>query len=327
MYKTKLNMKDTQIGIKFIKDNFEEELAKKLNLIRVSAPMLVTSSSKLNDSLTGKEKPVSFHAKDIDSNIEIVHSLAKWKRDALSRYNLESHLGIYTDMNAIRKDEHIDNIHSIYVDQWDFEIRINKEDRNLDYLFSKVKTIYSVILSVEKKVHKLFPSLTENLSKEISFISSSELFSLYPKLSKEEREKEITKKYGSVFLYQIGWDLDNKKPHEYRAPDYDDWNYNGDIIVYDKITGGVIELSSMGIRVDKTSLIKQLEKRNKLDMLESDYAKNIINNKLPLTYGGGIGQSRLCMLYLEKMHIGEVQASIWNSKEIEKAKKEGYTLL
>ena len=327
MYKSKLDLKDTQIGIKYIKDNFENMLAKKLNLIRVSAPMLVTSNSKLNDYLTGKEKPITFSAKDIDSKIEIVHSLAKWKRDALSRYDLGSYCGIYTDMNAIRKDEKLDNIHSIYVDQWDFEIKITKEDRNLDYLFNKVKDIYSVILSIEKKIHSLYPALTNTLNKNITFISTSQLLSMYPKLSKEEREKEIVKKYGSVFLYQIGWDLENNLPHEYRAPDYDDWNYNGDIIVYDKINDSGIELSSMGIRVDSNSLVKQLEKRNRTDLLTSSYSKDIIENKLPLTYGGGIGQSRLCMLLLEKKHIGEVQASIWSDKEIEKAKKEGYILL
>lgn len=327
MYKSKLDLKQTQIGIKYIKDNFEKELAKALNLIRVSAPMFVTTCSKLNDPLTGKEKPVVFNASEIDSQIEIVHSLAKWKRDALSRYNLESHLGIYTDMNAIRKDEHLDNIHSLYVDQWDFEIKILKEDRNLNFLFDKVKTIYKIILDVEKKVHHLFPVLDQKLAKNISFISSKELFDMYPSLSKEERENAITKKLGSVFIYQIGWDLANNLPHEIRSPDYDDWNYNGDILVYDKIISGAIELSSMGIRVDGSSLIKQLEKRNRLEEKNSKYAQDIINNKLPLTYGGGIGQSRLCMLYLEKKHIGEVQASLWSKKETEKAKKEGYILL
>ena len=327
MYKSILNMEDTQVGIKIIKDNFEKELAKSLNLIRVSAPLFVTSSSNLNDSLTGKEKPVSFKVKGIDDTLEIVHSLAKWKREAIYRYNILSHQGIYTDMNAIRKNEELDNIHSLYVDQWDFEIKISREDRNLNYLFNKVKTIYKVILKVEDLVHKKYPVLKNNLNKDIKFISTSELYSLYPTLDKKEREAKITKKYGSIFLYQIGWDLVDNKPHEYRAPDYDDWNLNGDLIVYDKIIDGPIELSSMGIRVDKESIISQLKKRNKEELLVSDYTKKIINNVLPLTYGGGIGQSRLCMLFLEKMHIGEVQASIWTEKEKEKAKKGGYILL
>ena len=327
MYKSKLNMKDTQIGIKFIKDNFEKELSKSLNLIRVSAPLFVTSKSNLNDSLTGKEKPVSFKVKDIDDSLEIVHSLAKWKRDAIYRYNIESHKGIYADMNAIRKNEVLDNIHSLYVDQWDFEIRIQKEDRNLDYLFSKVKDIYKVILKVEDKIHKLYPCLNNSLSKDIKFISTKELYSLFPKEDKKEREAKIVKKYGSVFLYQIGWDLDDNKPHEYRAPDYDDWNLNGDLIVYDKIIDGPMELSSMGIRVDSESIVSQLKKRKQEELLNSDFAKEIINNVLPLTYGGGIGQSRLCMLFLEKKHIGEVQASIWTNQEKEKAEKEGFILL
>ena len=320
MSKSNLSLKDTIIAIKYIKDQFENTLSKKLNLLRVSAPLFVTRSSGLNDSLTGKEEPVSFHIKGIDDNIEIVHSLAKWKRYALAKYNIDTNQGIYADMNAIRKDEEIDNIHSVYVDQWDYEIIIKKEERNLKTLFSYVRKIYSIILSVEKKINNKYSCLSNKLPKKIFFISSLKLERMYPHLSPKERENEICKEYGAVFIYKIGWNLKNKKPHDLRAPDYDDWNLNGDILVYDKIINSALELSSMGIRVDEESIIKQLKFLNKEEQISNDYVQSVINKKLPYTIGGGIGQSRLCMFYLEKKHIGEVQASIWkeDKNELEK---------
>lgn len=327
MYKSILDLKDTEIGIKYIKDNFENKLASVLNLIRVSAPLFVLSNSGLNDQLSGKEEPVKFKINNIEDNIEIVHSLAKWKRDALFKYKISSHDGIYADMNAIRKDEHMDNIHSIYVDQWDYEIVIDKKERNLKTLFSFVRKIYKVILFVEKKIHLIYPQLKNKLSDKITFISTKQLEKLYPNLSRKEREKQICKEKGSVFLYQIGWPLKDKLPHDLRAPDYDDWKLNGDIIVYNKVLDDAFELSSMGIRVDEDSIVKQAKSLNRDDYLENSFAKKIINKELPYTIGGGIGQSRLCMLYLEKKHIGEVQASIWSEEEKSKANKEGIVLL
>ena len=327
MYKNKLNLIDTEIAIKFVKDNFERELANKLNLIRVSAPLFVLKKSGLNDNLNGVERPVSFSSDQIDGDIEIVHSLAKWKREALQRYAISSHNGIYTDMNAIRKDEYLDSIHSMYVDQWDYEIVIQKEERNLEFLFKVVRDIYDVMKKVESLVNKEFPVLNKKLPESIYFISTSELENKYPSLSRKEREHEITKEYKAVFLYQIGWDLLDGQPHDGRAPDYDDWSLNGDIILYNEVLDIPFEISSMGIRVDEESIIKQIKKRNKYEMLESPFTKAVVNKELPYTLGGGIGQSRLCMFYLEKAHIGEVQASLWSEEEKEKAKENNIMLL
>lgn len=326
-YTNKLGLKDTEIAIKFIKDNFENELAKKLDLMRVSAPLFVYTDSGLNDNLNGVEVPVSFVPKHFNKSVEIVHSLAKWKRQALHRYDIPLHKGIYADMNAIRKDEDVDPLHSIYVDQWDYELVISKEERNEATLFYIVKQIYSVMRDIEKKVNAEYPVLEDKLPEEIFFISTSELEALYPTLSRKERENEIARIHKAVFLYKIGWNLKDGKPHDGRAPDYDDWNLNGDIIVYNKVLDIAFELSSMGIRVDEDSIIKQIKERKQEKLLDSPFTKDIVSKKLPYSLGGGIGQSRLCMFYLEKAHIGEVQASIWSDEEMQKAKENGIVLL
>ncbi len=315
MYKSKLNLLETEIAIKYVKDTFENQLANKLKLIRVSAPLFVYKETGLNDDLSGKEVPISFMVND--QQVEIVHSLAKWKRNALLRYGFKMHEGLYTDMNAIRKDEVLDNVHSLYVDQWDWEKIIAKDERNFDTLKNIVKDIYSVLLQVEKKVNQKYPAFEKKLPKDITFISTAELLNLYPNLTSKQREKEICKKYKAIFLYQIGWPLQNGSAHDLRAADYDDWNLNGDILVYDKVIDDALELSSMGIRVDKESLIKQLNFKKEGHKLTSPYSNDILEEKLPYTVGGGIGQSRVCMFYLEKKHIGEVQCSIWDDKEKE----------
>ena len=322
--KNKIDLLQTQIAIKYLKDNFESLLAKKLNLVRVSAPLFVDEASGLNDHLSGVEETVSFQLGD--KKIEIVQSLAKWKRYALGEYHFPLDTGLYTDMNAIRKDEHLDKLHSIYVDQWDWEKIIKEEDRTLKYLFKTVSQIYSVIYKVAMMSEKKW-GFSYNLPKSITKISTKKLEKLYPHLSPKEREEEIVKQYGAVFIYQIGWPLKNKQPHDQRAADYDDWNLNGDIILYDSAIEGAIELSSMGIRVNKESLVKQLEYKGEQDKLDNPYCKAIIKDKLPLTIGGGIGQSRLCMYYLQKKHIAEVQSSYWPDEMKEEMKKEGLEIL
>ena len=319
-----MDLFETQIAIKYLKDTFEKRLAKILNLIRVSAPLFVEKKSGLNDELNGVEETVSF---EVDGKrIEIVQSLAKWKRFALAKYNFPQNIGIYTDMNAIRKDEELDELHSIYVDQWDWERIIKPTQRNKRYLFSVVKKIYSVIYSLALLSEKKW-GFSYNLPKDIVFISTSELIDRYPNKTPKEREHLILKEFRAVFLYQIGWPLKDGKPHDGRASDYDDWNLNGDIIIYDDAINGPIELSSMGVRVDSKSLIEQLKYKNELDKINNSYCQGIINNKLPLTIGGGIGQSRLCMYYLQKQHIGEVQASYWPKEMKEELKKKGIKLL
>jgi len=326
-YKSKLDLMDTQIAIKFVKDTFQVKLAKKLKLTRVTAPLFVLKSTGLNDNLNGTEKPVSFTKNEFDSEVEIVQSLAKWKRMALAKYNFKVNTGLYTDMNAIRKDEELDFIHSLYVDQWDWEAVISKEQRNLTTLKKYVKNIYKAIYYLSSKVNKKYPSLTNKLPKEIFFISTSELEDLYPNMTRKEREDEITRIHKAVFLYQIGNKLKDGKPHDGRAADYDDWSLNGDILVYYELYDMALELSSMGIRVDANSLVKQLQAKGEEYKLENDYCKDILNEKLPYTIGGGIGQSRLCMYMLNKAHIGEVQVSLWDKKEIEKLKKNNIELL
>ena len=327
MYKSVLNLYDTQVAIKLIKDNFENKLAKKLNLTRVSAPLFVMADSGLNDYLNGYERPVSFDALGFNGNVEIVQSLAKWKRCALANYNFSVSSGLYTDMNAIRRDEELDNIHSMYVDQWDWEKIIRKEDRKLSYLKSIVRKIYSVILSIAKDVNKNYPVLTYDLPKEIFFITTKDLEKMYPNLSSKERENAITKEHKAVFLMQIGIPLSNKLPHDGRAADYDDWRLNGDLLLWHEPLNIALEVSSMGIRVDDISLVKQLKAKNELFKLENDYCKSLLNKELPYTIGGGIGQSRLCMYFLKKAHIGEVQASLWPNEVILKMKEEGISLL
>ena len=319
-----MNLLETQIAIKYLKDTFEKMLAKKLHLVRVSAPLFVEKKSGLNDELNGVEETVSFFVNK--EKVEIVQSLAKWKRYALGEYKFPEDVGIYTDMNAIRKDEQLDNLHSIYVDQWDWEKVVKPNQRNKKHLFSIVKKIYSVIYALSLKSEKMW-GFSYQLPKNIFFISSFELEEKYPNKTSKEREYLICKEHRAVFLYQIGWPLNNGLPHDGRAADYDDWKLNGDIILFDDAIDAPIELSSMGIRVDAKSLVKQLKYKNELEKLENPYCQGIINNQLPLTIGGGIGQSRLCMYYLQKRHIGEVQSSYWPKEMREKLEKEGIELL
>lgn len=315
-YQSKLDIVETEVAIKYIKDNFEKELSETLNLMRVSAPLFVLPKSGLNDYLNGYERTVKFDVKTLNQEVEIVQSLAKWKRKALKRYHLCPHKGIYTDMNAIRRDEDLDAIHSIYVDQWDWEKVVTTDERTLTYLFTCVKQIYQVIKKVNNQVKTKFSKLAVELPDDITFVSSEELLTRYPTLSSKERENEITKLYKAVFIYQIGWPLSNGESHDGRAADYDDWNLNGDILVWNEVIESAFELSSMGIRVDKNSLKEQLEFKKENYKLDNEYCQDIINDNLPLTIGGGIGQSRLCMFMLEKAHIGEVQVSLWSDDDL-----------
>ena len=319
-----LSLIETQIAIKFLKDKFEELLAKKLNLVRVSAPLFVEKSTGLNDNLNGVEETVSFSLGE--KTIEIVQSLAKWKRKALKDYGFSMYTGLYTDMNAIRKDEQMDSLHSIYVDQWDWEKIIDNSDRKLSYLFKVVNSIYSVIYKVASISEKKW-GFTYNLPKKIFKISTKKLEKMYPNKTPKEREYLITKEYRAVFIYQIGWPLKNKLPHDGRAADYDDWKLNGDIILFDDAIDSPIELSSMGIRVNKETLLAQLKAKNELDKVNNPYCQSIINDELPLTIGGGIGQSRLCMYYLQKKHIAQVQSSYWTDEIIKELEKQGIKIL
>ncbi len=329
-YATSLDIMQTEIAIKEIKDFFERGLADALNLTRISAPLFVVKSTGLNDDLNGIERPVQFDMKDAPGdNIEIIHSLAKWKRMALKRYGVKEGYGIYTDMNAIRRDEDLDNTHSIYVDQWDWERVITKEDRarGLEFLKEIVTKIYKVFLATEAFLNMKYHELKIVLPNDIYFLTSQELEDMYPNLTPKERENEITKKHKAVFLMKIGKVLNGGEKHDGRAPDYDDWELNGDILVWNDVLKSAFELSSMGIRVDKDSLRKQLEIAGNKERENYDFHKMLLNDELPLTIGGGIGQSRMCMFLLQKAHIGEVQASIW-TKEIEtKCKENGINLL
>ena len=312
-YKSNLSLIETEIAIKKVKDFFETKLADTLNLTRVSAPLFLENSSGLNDNLNGVERPVNFDMLAIeDSNIEIVHSLAKWKRFALHRYKFEAGSGLYTDMNAIRRDEELDNTHSIYVDQWDWEKVITKENRNLATLKDTVRKIFSVFKSTEDFISSEYPSIEKILPEDITFITSQELEDMYPSLTSKERENAITKEHKAVFILGIGDDLKSGEKHDGRSPDYDDWKLNGDILFYDPLFDSAIELSSMGIRVDKAALEYQLQKSGCEDRRNLPFHKALLEEKLPLTMGGGIGQSRICMFFLRKAHIGEVQASIWD---------------
>lgn len=320
-----MNLIETQSAIKYLKDKFEDLLSKKLNLVRVSAPLFVKKDTGLNDNLNGVEETVSFSING--ETIEIVQSLAKWKRYALGKYNFPKDTGLYTDMNAIRKDEEVDFIHSIYVDQWDWEMIITEDQRNYEFLQKIVRKIYSAIYKLEEHISAKYPSLERKLPDDIKFVSTKELEELYPNLSRKEREDAITRKYKAVFLYQIGWKLNDGLPHDGRAADYDDWNLNGDILVYYELYDMALELSSMGIRVNKDSLVKQLKEKGELSKLDNEYCQDIINDRIPLTIGGGIGQSRLCMYMLKKAHIGEVQVSIWDEKETEELRNRGIQIL
>lgn len=327
-YVSALDIKETETGIKRVKDFFERELATQLNLHRVSAPLFVEPKSGLNDNLNGVERPVSFGIKEQDDKeVEIVHSLAKWKRLALKRYGFSNGEGLYTDMNAIRRDEETDNIHSIFVDQWDWEKIMGKQERNDSYLRDAVKSVYEALRVTEKYMSNRYNYVQCILPEEITFITAQELENRYPGLTSKEREYKIAKEKGAVFIQCIGGVLESGKPHDGRAPDYDDWDLNGDIIVYYPVLDIALELSSMGIRVDEKSLQKQLEIAGCPERGELDFQKALLNGELPLTIGGGIGQSRICMFYLRKAHIGEVQSSIWPESIINQAEAAGIHLL
>ena len=327
-YKAILNLHDTQVGIKTVKDYFQTSLAYELDLLRVSAPSFVDKESGLNDNLNGVERPVSFDILDIKNTTgEVVHSLAKWKRYALGRYGFKVGEGLYTDMVAIRRDEELDNIHSIYVDQWDWEKILNKEDRNVEYLKDAVHHIYSALKKTEKYMAIQFDYIEEILPKDIYFITTEELLQKYPKLTPKEREYEIVKEHGAVFLMQVGKYMSNGERHDGRAPDYDDWELNGDILVYYPVLDIALELSSMGIRVDENSIVSQCKKEGCEERLNLPFHKAILDKKLPYTIGGGIGQSRICMFYLRKAHIGEIHCSLWSDDIKNEAEKEGILLL
>lgn len=329
-YRSDLNLLQTQYWIKEIKDFFQVSLAQNLNLVRVSAPMFVKKSTGMNDYLTGVERPVSFEIEEengINSKVEIVHSLAKWKRYALKKYQIPKYGGIYTDMNAIRSFEVLDNTHSIYVDQWDWEKVISKDDVNEDFLKQTVKTIFKTFKQLESYLSKNIDNYKKLLPEEIFFITSQQLEYLYPDLDPEEREKAITKEKKAVFLMKIGDVLKSGIKHGDRSPDYDDWSLNGDIIIWNPILNDALELSSMGIRVTPEKLLEQLEKSNSKERLSLDYHSQLLDNKLPQTIGGGIGQSRICMLFLQKAHIGEVQSSIWPDEMVNKCEDNNIILL
>ena len=327
-YKPALDPTETQRAIKRIKDHFQKELAYSLNLGRVSAPLFVFPESGLNDNLNGYERRVDFTIKDLDErNVEVVQSLAKWKRMALGRYMVRPGRGLYTDMNAIRRDEELDNLHSIYVDQWDWEKVITADQRNEDYLEHTVRNIYRCLLDLEEYVWDHYPELTIGLPKKIRFIDSQELEDMYPDKTPKERERLAAEDYGAIFIKRIGGALRSGKPHDGRAPDYDDWELNGDIILWNSVLEDAFEISSMGIRVDSESMKRQLEIDGKMDRAELRFHQDIINNRLPLTIGGGIGQSRLCMFFLKKAHIGEVQVSVWPEEMYEECAKHNIFLL
>ena len=326
-YKPRLDVYDTQKAISFIKEHFQHSLASSLSLKRVSAPLFVTAGSGLNDNLSGKERPVCFDVPAIGESVEVVHSLAKWKRMALKKYRFYVGNGLYTDMNAIRRDEKLDNIHSIYVDQWDWERVITEKERTREYLISTVRDIVGAICDTNDALKAQFPALNTHLTRDVVAITSEELLKLYPTLSAKEREYEITKKHGTVLIIGIGGKLSNGEVHDTRAPDYDDWELNGDILFYDEAIDCALEISSMGIRVDRESLLRQLRECGCEDRLELPFHQSLAAGELPLTIGGGIGQSRLCMLMLGSAHIGEVQSSVWDDQTRKICAKNGIPLL
>ena len=320
---------EAQKAIKLIKDTFERKIAEKLNLLRVSAPLMVPSDTGVNDMLNGYERPVEFEVKETHRNLQIIQSLAKWKRIALKRYGFQQGTGLYTDMNAIRRDEETDNIHSIYVDQWDWEKIIKKEERTTEYLQKTVQDIFEVFKLTEEVLINAYPEkkLKRTLPDKISFITSQELENLYPEKRPKEREHLIAKEKGAVFISQIGKKLKSGNTHDGRSPDYDDWELNGDIILWYEPLNISLELSSMGIRVDKNSLEKQLKEADAEDRKELLFHKMLLNDELPLTIGGGLGQSRICMYFMKTAHIGEVQSSIWPEEMVREFKRKGIEFL
>ena len=314
MYTPKLTLIQTERALKEIKTIFEKELSEALNLTRISAPLFVSRESGLNDDLNGVERPVSFDVKATGEVAEVVHSLAKWKRYALAKYRFGVRFGLYTDMNAIRRDEDLDNLHSVYVDQWDWEAVIRRDDRTIGFLQATVKKIYAALQATAHAICTEYPALDNYLSDEIGFVTTQQLEDMYPDLTPKQRETAYVREHGSTFVMQIGGKLRSGKKHDGRAPDYDDWSLNGDIILYYPVLDCAFEVSSMGIRVDEKSLVSQLKEENCLGRLEYPFHKALEAGELPLTMGGGIGQSRLCMFLLNKMHIGEVQVSLWDEK-------------
>ena len=311
-YDPRLTVRETEAAIKYIRDTFQAEFGKEMNLERISAPLFVAKSSGMNDDLNGIERPVAFDLKDVPGDTyEVVHSLAKWKRMALARYGFEVGEGLYTNMNAIRRDEELDNLHSCYVDQWDWEKVIRKEDRNEETLKAVVRQIFKVIKHMEHEVWYKYPQAVKHLPEDITFLTTEELTERYPDLTPKQRENAAVKEYGCIFLMHIGDKLADGKPHDGRAPDYDDWHLNGDILFWYDLLDCALEISSMGIRVDEEALVAQCEKAGCPERLELPFHQMLLNGELPYTIGGGIGQSRLCMLLLDRAHVGEVQASEW----------------
>ncbi|TDT62876.1 aspartate--ammonia ligase [Fonticella tunisiensis] len=327
-YSSKLDLRETEVAIKRIKDFFERKLSEKLNLTRVSAPLFVKSNTGVNDNLNGVERPVSFDVKAIGgAEVEIVQSLAKWKRMALYKYGFNVGEGLYTDMNAIRRDEDLDNLHSIYVDQWDWEKVIDKKDRTMKTLKLTVEAIYDVFKETEKYISEIYPFIEKILPERITFITTQELEDMYPELTPKEREDAICKEKGAVFVMQIGGELKSGTKHDGRSPDYDDWTLNGDIIFWYPVLQRAFELSSMGIRVDEEALLRQLKLADCEERKNLEFHRLLLEGKLPYTMGGGIGQSRICMFFLRKAHIGEVQAGIWPEEMIEECSKNNIFLL
>ena len=318
---------ELQRAIAFIKSTFQTNLSNALNLRRVSAPLFVADNSGLNDNLNGVERPVSFDIPDVGLNAEVVHSLAKWKRLALKRYGFHPGKGLYTDMNAIRRDEEVDNLHSVYVDQWDWEKIITREDRNVDYLKSSVRAIVGAVCETCEALDVAFPSLHGKLDREVYFLTTQELEDRWPEKTPKEREDAICREHHTVFLMQIGGKLKSGEKHDGRAPDYDDWALNGDILMWNPVLEKAFEISSMGIRVDEESLARQLKLAGCEERAELPFHKMLLNGELPLTMGGGIGQSRLCMLLIGTCHIGEVQASLWDEETLRGCEAAGITLL
>ena len=327
-YQSPIDLMESQRAIKKIKDYFQQELAYGLNLRRVSAPLFVDPKTGLNDNLNGVERRVEFTLKDIDEmKVEVVQSLAKWKRMALGKYGIEPGHGIYTDMNAIRRDEELDNLHSVYVDQWDWEKVITKEQRTEEYLKQTVTKIYNAVKNLGDYVNRLYRNIQTEIPNEIFFITTRELEAMYPDLTPKEREDAITKEHGAVFIMKIGGRLASGEKHDGRSPDYDDWELNGDIILWNEVLDRAFEISSMGIRVDSEAMKRQLEAEGCMERAELEFQKAVIEDRLPYTIGGGIGQSRLCMYFLRKAHIGEVQVSVWPEEMIKECEAHNIHLL
>ena len=327
-YKSALDVLETQYAIKFVRSVFEDSLADALDLRRISAPMFVRPDSGLNDNLNGVERPVSFDIPSANTEVEVVHSLAKWKRLALKRYGFRPGEGLYTDMNAIRRDEDLDNLHSVYVDQWDWEKVITRAERTREYLIDTVRKIVASMYTAQCAAREKYPSLPEVIEKDVFAIGADELERMYPDLTPKEREHRICREHGTVFIMGIGGKLPlSGKPHDGRAPDYDDWDLNGDILIWYEPLGRSVELSSMGVRVDSDSLRRQLEISGHTERASLPFHRALLSNELPLTIGGGIGQSRLCLVLLGKVHIGEVQASVWQEETIAECEKAGIILL